>query len=472
MGLKFLGALGAGAAAAAATAGGALLAGAASLAGTQLADQWKDYFYCEAIPSDVLVLKGKKVITKGAFGSSKQGNDNIITQGSGVVVADGQCMIIVDDGRIAEICAEPGRYTYDASTEPSLFYGKLSDSIKETFKKMWERVGYGGNTGHDQRVYYFNTKEIMGNKFGTQNPIPFRVVDRNINLDIDISIRCNGEYTYKIVDPILFYSNVCGNVSDKYTTDQIAGILKSEFLTALQPAFAKISDQGIRYSSLPGHTAELTDAMQTTLSEKWEKKRGIRIDVVTINSATASKEDEELIKQAQRSGMYQNPGMAAAALTQAQADAMKAAASNSNGAMMGFMGMNMAQQMGGLNAQQLYQMNAQQQANLAAQTAPQPAPQPTPANPANAWTCACGTKNTGKFCLECGSPKPQNTNGWTCSCGAFNQGKFCSECGAKKPAGAKVYRCDKCGWTPEDPSKPPRFCPECGDVFDANDLVG
>lgn len=434
-----------------------LLKAVFSAVGSTLADQWKEFFYCEALPSNVLVTKGQKKVS--AKSSNTKGSDNIITNGSGIAVADGQCMIIVDNGRVVELCAEPGEYKYDTSTEPSIFSGSLGNSIKETFKTIGKRIGYGGDTGHDQRIYYFNLKEIMNNKFGTQNPVPFRVVDRNINLDIDISIRCNGEYTYRIADPMLFYTNVCGNVSQNYTSDQIAGTLKAEFLTALQPAFAQISAQGVRYSALPGYTQEITDAMNQALAQKWREKRGIEIVSVMINSATASKEDEDLIKQAQRAGMLQNPGMAAATLTAAQADAMKTAAGNNGGAHIGYMNMNLAQQSGGLNAQALYQMQAQQQA---AHTS-------VPEN-ADTWTCACGAKNTGKFCAECGKPKPVS-NGWTCTCGQFNQGRFCAECGNPKPAGIKTYRCDKCGWKPADPSNPPKFCPECGDVFDENDEV-
>ncbi|MBR1529504.1 MAG: SPFH domain-containing protein [Oscillospiraceae bacterium] len=437
-----------------------LLKAVFSAVGSTMADQWKEFFYCEALPSNVLVTKGQKRVS--AKSSNTKGSENIITNGSGIAVADGQCMIIVDNGKVVELCAEPGEYTYDTSTEPSIFSGSLGNSIKETFKTIGKRIGYGGDTGHDQRIYYFNLKEIMNNKFGTQNPVPFRVVDRNINLDIDISIRCNGEYTYRIADPMLFYANVCGNVAQSYTSDQIAATLKAEFLTALQPAFAQISAQGVRYSALPGYTQEITDAMNTALAQKWKEKRGIEIVSVMINSATASKEDEELIKQAQRAGMLQSPGMAAATLTAAQADAMKAAAGNSGGAALGFMNMNMAQQAGGMNAQALYQMHAQQQQTAPVYTS-------VPEN-ADTWSCACGAKNTGKFCAECGKPKPVS-NGWTCSCGQFNQGKFCAECGKPKPAGVKTYRCDKCGWKPADPTKPPRFCPECGDVFDANDEV-
>ncbi len=437
-----------------------LIKAVVSAVGGTMADQWKDFFYCEALPANVLVMKGQKSTSRRS--SNTKSNENIITSGSGIAVADGQCMMIVDNGKAVELCAEPGQYTYDASSEPSIFSGSLGSSIKETFQKIGQRITFGGGTGHDQRIYYFNMKEIMNNKFGTQNPVPFRVVDQNIHLDIDISIRCNGEYTYRIADPMLFYANVCGNVSSQYTTDQISGTLKAEFLTALQPAFAKISALGVRYSALPGYTQELTDAMNQALSQKWREKRGIEIVSVMINSATASKEDEELIKQAQRTGMLQNTGMAAATLTEAQAAAMKTAAGNANGSMMGFMNMNMAQQAGGLNAQQLFQMNAAQQAQ-------QPKFTTVPEN-SNTWTCVCGTKNAGKFCLECGKPKP-TANGWTCSCGVFNQGKFCMECGKPKPSGVKIYRCDKCGWKPADPSKPPKFCPECGDIFDQNDLV-
>ena len=447
--------------------------------GGTLADQWKEYIYCDSLPNDVLVVKGSKRTSKRS--SNTKGNENIITNGSGIVVSDGQCMIIVDQGRIVEICAEPGEYTYDMSSEPSIFSGGLGTGIKETFKTIGKRFAYGGDTGNDQRVYYFNTKELVDNKFGTPNPVPFRVVDQNIGLDIDISIRCNGVYSYKITDPLLFYTNVCGNVDRSYTREDIDRQLKSEFLSALQPAFAKISSMGIRYSALPGHTMEFAEAMNEALSSKWKELRGLSIVSVAINSVSASKEDEDMIKDMQRTAVYRNPNMAGAAMVGAQADAMKKAAGNSAGAMTGFMGMNMATQSGGLNAQNLFAMGQQQNAQQSA--------------PANGWTCACGTVNTGKFCTECGKTKPQPTgswtctcgtlntgkfciecgkpkpaDGWTCACGAVNKGKFCTECGKPKPAEAPLYKCDKCGWEPEDPANPPKFCPECADPFDENDI--
>ena len=435
--------------------------------GGTLADQWKEFFYCDSLAENVLVAKGQKRTSRRS--SNTKGEDNIISNGSGIAVNEGQCMIIVSQGEVVEFCAEPGAFTYDKSSEPSLFSGNLGKSILDTFKTIGRRFTYGGDTGKDQRVYYFNVKEIPGNKYGTASPVPFRVVDRNIGLDVDISIRCNGEYSYKIVDPLLFYKNVSGNVTDLYTRDRIDSMLKTELLTALQPAFAKISEMGIRYSALPGHTVEIADALNEVLSKKWGELRGIKVCSFGVNSVTASKEDEDMIKQYQKSAVMRDPGMAAAILTGAQAQAMQDAAKNQGqgGAFMAFAGMNMAQNQGGVNASQLFQMQAQQQQAAAAAQA-QKKTAAAKAEPAGSWTCKCGAVNTGKFCAECGAPKPDDF--WTCTkCGAKNKGKFCAECGAKRPAGAKVYRCDKCGWTPEDPAHPPKFCPECGDIFDDND---
>ena len=455
---------------------GLIKAGIGALGGV-LADQWKEFFYCEALDMDTLVVKGQKRASKRS--SNTKGSDNIISNGSGIAVADGQCMMIVEQGKVVDLCAEPGEFIYDTSTEPSIFEGELSHSISDVFASIGKRFTFGGDTGKDQRVYYFNTKEIMGNKYGTVNPVPFRVVDNNIGLDVDISIRCNGEYSYKIVNPILFYTNVCGNVEYEYERSEIDSMLKTELLTALQPAFARISDMGVRYSALPGHTMEIADALNEVLSKKWAELRGIEIASFGINSVTASKEDEEMIKELQKTAVLRNPNMAAATLVGAQGEAMKAAASNSGGAMTGFMGMGMAQNAAGINAQSLYAMGQQQaqqaqQSQVQQQTTNQTAgQQPANEHPQsdNSWVCTCGASNTGKFCIECGKPKPEPVQGWTCSCGTVNKGKFCMECGAKKPASEPLYKCDKCGWEPEDPKNPPKFCPECGDPFNDDDIV-
>ena len=418
-----------------------------------LESQWKEYFYCDAMPESVLPTKAMKR-KKSAFGFKVE-DENVISQGSVVAVADGQCMMIVDQGKIVDFCAEPGEYIFDTNAQPTLLYGDFNtEKLKAVLKEAYDRFSFGGQLGRDQRVYYFNTKEIIGNKYGTPGAVPFRVVDANIGLDMDVSIRCFGEYSYRITNPILFYTNVCGNVEGDYTRDKIDSQLKSELLTALQPAFAKISEMGIRYSALPGHTMELAEALNEVLFSKWADLRGVEVVSFGVNSVKASEEDEAMIKELQRNAVFRNANMAAAHLVGAQAQAMQDAAKNQGGAFTGFMGMNMAQG-GGVNAAQLFQMGAQQQVQ--------------PVQPTNGWKCACGAVATGKFCPECGAKKPAE-DGWTCSCGAVNKGKFCAECGAKKPAGAPIYQCDKCGWKPADPTKAPRFCPECGDPFDEGDI--
>ena len=432
-----------------------LIKAAAGATDGVLADQWREYFYCEAIPEDTLAVKGQKRVSRRS--SNTKGSDNIITNGSIIAVADGQCMMIVEQGKVVEVCAEPGEFTYDTSTEPSIFYGGLGKGILDSFKTLGKRFTFGGDTAKDQRVYYFNTKELTGNKYGTPSPVPFRVVDQAAGIDLDISIRCFGEYSYHIIDPVLFYTHVCGNVQEDYPREKLDSQLKTELLTALQPAFAKISDLGVRYSALPGHTAEIAQALNDILSAKWRDLRGLEIVSFGVSSVKASEEDEQMIKQMQQAKAYVNPNLAAANLAKAQANAMQDAAKNQGGAAMAFMGMNMAQGVGGIRAENLYQMGAQQQGQQ------QPAAQ-------DGWTCpGCGAKAFGKFCPECGAKKPEN--GWVCTCGTVNRGKFCSECGKPKPAGVPQYRCDKCGWEPEDPTHPPKFCPECGDPFDEGDIV-
>jgi len=428
--------------------------------GGTLADQWKEFFYCEALPKDVLMRKGQKQTTSRS--SNTKGNDNIISNGSGIAVADGQCMIIVEQGRIVEVCAEPGEFTYDSSSEPSLFTGNLGTSIKETFKILGRRIAYGGDTGKDQRVYYFNTKELMDNKFGTPNPIPFRVVDSKIGLDIDVSVRCSGVYSYKIADPLLFYTNVCGNVSSEFRRSEIDTQLKTEFISALQPAFGRLSELELRPNQIVTHTDDLEKALNTELSAEWGEKRGLQVVSVALGSVTLPEEDQELIKQAQRTGMMRDPNMAAATLVGAQADAMKTAAGNSAGAMTGFMGMGMAMNAGGGNnlAGNLFAMGQQQQQQQPQQAAPAPTI-PGPGGQTGAsWTCECGAVNTGKFCNECGKPRPAAPETWTCSCGTVNTGKFCSECGSPRPQ--KLTACPQCGTPIENPDNPPKFCPECG----------
>lgn len=461
--------------------------------GGVLADQWKEFFYCDALAPNVLVTRGQKQITSRS--SNTKGNDNIISNGSGIAVADGQCMLIVENGKIVEVCAEPGKFTYNSSTEPSIFAGSLGQSILDTFKVIGKRFTYGGDTGTDQRVYYINTKEIIGNLFGTPEAIPFRVVDSKIGLDIDVSLTCNGNYTYKITNPLLFYTNVCGNVTSDYTKETIQGDLKADLLDKLGMAFAELSNQEIRPNQLASKNKEIRDSLRNILKEEWGDHRGIQLEKISFKSITIPAEEREMIRNLQKTAVFQNASMGAAHLVQSQGQAMQDAAKNSAGAMTGFMGMGFAQGMGGgqnaMNIQSLYAMGEQQKANNQAQQTAQPAqdswkcscgaestgkfctncgaskPEPQPQQ--GAWKCACGAANTGKFCTNCGESKPAE-KGWTCTCGTVNMGKFCPQCGSKKPEGALTYQCDKCGWEPDDPKNPPKFCPECGDAFDENDI--
>ena len=438
-----------------------LIKAAMGATGGILADQWKEFFRCEAIPADVLVMKGQK--SAGKRSSNTKGTDNIITTGSVILVADGQCMMIVDQGKIVEFAAEPGEYTYDASTEPTIFCGNLGEGIKQSFAQLGKRFTFGGEPPKDQRIYYFNTKELMGNKYGTPSPVPFRVVDHNIGLDTDISIRCFGEFSYRICDPMLFYKNVCGNVSENYTRDNLDGQMKTELLTALGPAFAKISEKGIRYSALPGHTFEIAEALNEVLTPKWRNLRGVEIVSFGVSNVNASEEDEAMIKELQKTAVFRNANIAGAYMVGAQGEAMKAAASNPNGAMMGFMGMGMAQTAGGMNAAQLFQIGQQQQAQQLIDAQAQ-AMANAAAAPAGGWKCSCGATATGKFCPECGAkkPEPKPANGWKCSCGAMAIGKFCPECGSPKPAD-NSWKC-ACGATVTG-----KFCPECGSPKPADD---
>ena len=427
---------------------GLIKAGIGALGGT-LADQWKEFFYCDALSTDVLVARGQKQTT--ARSSNTKGNDNIISNGSGIAVADGQCMIIVEQGEIVEFCAETGKYTYDKSTEPSVFTGSFGEGLKAIIKTTASRFTYGGDTGKDQRVYYFNTKEIIDNKFGTANPFMFRVVNNRAHMDRTVNVRCNGVYSYKITDPLTFYKELCGNITDEFRRDQIDNQLKTDFVSALQPAFAKLSTLELRPSEIPAHSMELEDAMADALHERWTVRRGISLCTVSMNPITLTEEDMKKIQQMEDAAAFgESPNMMAGRMGDAAAAAMETAAGNPNGAMMGFMGMNMAMQNGMGSVQGLYQQGAQPQYQ-------QPVAPSAPAAPAaDSWKCSCGTENKGNFCTNCGSKKPQPAGSWKCPlCSADNSGNFCTQCGARKPQ-SDSWKCS-CGTENKG-----NFCTNCG----------
>ena len=226
-----------------------------------MGDQWKEYFYCSALPAEVLAVKGQKKVSGRS--SNRRGAENIITDGSIVAVAEGQCALIVEQGKVVDLCAEAGEYTYNTGTQPSLLSEGLAKNIDEVFAEIGKRFSFGGQAATDQRIYYINTKELMGNKYGPPSPVPFRVVDQRAGIDIDVSIRCFGEYSYRIVNPILFYTNVCGNVENEYTRDALEGQMRTEMMTALQPASRRRphggctgfgdAGSGFQYLRRPGH---------------------------------------------------------------------------------------------------------------------------------------------------------------------------------------------------------------------------
>ena len=354
-----------------------LIKAALGSAGGVLADTWKDYFVCDALANEVLMVKGTK---KGAGLFDKS---DVITNGSGIVVADGQCALIVDDGLVVEVANEPGNYTFNTDKSPSIFDGGLT-GLKDTFSTMVERFTYGGVTNRSQTVYYVNTKEIMGYMYGTATPVSFRVKDDNVGYDIDVGLRCNGEYSIKITNPILFYKNVAGNCT-QFTRDQLDNQMKTELLTALQPALADLSNKGVnRYSDIPMHTFDLVDSLNAILSKKWSDLRGISICSFGINSISPTDDDLKRIQNLQEGAALRNPNAAAGAMAAAQAQAMRDAANNPGGAMGAFMGMNMAAGAGNV-------------AGLFAQGQP-----------------AAG--GTGTFCPHCGKPVAADA-------------AFCSSCG-------------------------------------------
>lgn len=453
-----------------------------------LGDEWLEFIYCDEMPADVLMRKGRKRVAQGS--SNVKGSDNIITNGSRIAVNEGQFLLVVDNGKIVDFSDEAGTYIFDKSSEPSLFYGSFGKGLVDTFHKIGQRFAFGGDTGHDQRVYFINKKLITDNKFGTRSPIPFR--DSEWNLTVNIT--CFGTYVYRVVNPLLFYTNLCGNVQYEFKRDEIEEQFKSDLIGSLLPAITKVSTKRISYDMLPGMEDELTETIRASLKIDWEDKTGINIDRIKIENVSPIEEDAKKIQKLQETRVYTSNDFANAAKQMAQADLISgmgqgAAKGGSAGGIEGVAGMMGVAMMGNImgmgnplsgaqtgSAVQGWKcecgaVNTGNFCNVCGKPKPQEKA---------AWICSCGSSNVGNFCKDCGRPRPAedgsqdraapgNTE-WICACGAKNTGKFCSECGKPKPA-VKRYKCDKCGWQPEDPTKPPKFCPNCGDIFDAGDLT-
>ena len=425
---------------------GGIFHAAGTSIGSVFADQWREYFYCDSMDEGTLVTKAQKRTSSKS--ANKKGSDNIISNGSIIAVNEGQCMIIVDQGKVVEICAEPGEFQWDASSEPSLFAGKLGTSIVESFKTMGKRFSFGGDTAKDQRVYFFNLKEIPDNRFGTPQPIPFRiVVSEELGFKMTVDVRMNGTYSYRIVDPIKFYTVVCGNVTEDYTRDRIDATLKAELITALQPAMSEVSAKRISYDQLPAYADDFAAILNVQMKDQWGK-RGIEVFSMNISTPSIPEAQRKKLTELEDNVILMNPNMGAARLIGAQGtlmtnqgEAMKAAAANEAGAQHGAVNMHLIGGMGGMmggmgmgaqagaQAAQLYQMGQAPQYQAPAPAAPA-APAAAPA--AGGWTCQCGNVCQDMFCSKCGSKKPEQATGG-----------FCTKCGNKYDAGAMF--CSKCG---------------------------
>lgn len=410
-----------------------------------LADQWKEFFYCDSMDQNTLVMKGHHQVARGS--SNTKGSDNIISDGSKIVVGEGQVLLVTENGKVIDFCSEAGAYIYKTGTEPSIFDSGFNN-VKDIIMNTVQRYTFGGQASNDQRVYYVNAKEIMNNKIGIGN-VPFRDSEFNFT----IKLRGFGSYSFKITNPVLFFQNVCGNVKEVYRKDELEQMMRSELQSAIQPALGKIALKGIPYDQLTLYTREIGAQLNEEMSSEWRDKRGVEVVTFALASVQPDEESAKKINMFQESRVYTDPSMLGARIGSAQANAMETAAGNSAGAMTGFMGMGMAQQSGGMNPFELMQMGQQQRMQQQQmQMQQQQMQQQAPAAPA--------------------APVQANAAGWFCpECGSQNTGKFCTNCGTKRPAGAPVYQCDKCGWKPADPTKPPKFCPNCGDPFTDDDLV-
>ncbi|MEW4411293.1 SPFH domain-containing protein [Clostridium sp. AN503] len=406
----------------------------ASAVGGSLADQWLEVIEADNMGDQTVFTSGVKI----RRGSNTKGTENTVSNGSVIHVYPNQFMMVVDGGKVVDYTAEEGYYTVDNSSLPSLFNGEFKDTLKETFN----RVKYGGSTPTVQKVCYVNLQEIKGIKFGTRNPVNY--FDSFYNAEL--FLRAHGAYSVKITDPLLFYEQVVPRNVSRVEIDSINEQFMDEFLEGLQVAINKMSAEGERISFVASKGTVLSRHMSEVLDENWKRDRGFEVMNVGLASISYDEESQKLINMRNQGAMLGDPAIREGYVQGAMARGMEAAGSNANGAMAGFMGMGVGMNAGGgfmgaasaANMQQM-QMNQAQagqmpQMNQAQMNPTQGNPaqagpmQSGPAGNAGSWTCQCGSVNSGKFCSECGSPRPAS-GPWTCSCGTVNSGKFCSECG-------------------------------------------
>ncbi len=413
--------------------------------GGSLADQWLEVIEAGEMGDQTVFTNGVKI----RKGSNTKGTADTVSNGSVIHVYPNQFMMLLDGGKVVDYTAEEGYYTVNNSSLPSLFNGQFGDTLKESY----QRVKYGGSTPTVQKVFFINLQEIKGIKFGTRNPINYF----DLFYNAELFLRAHGTYSIKVTDPLKFYAEAIPKNRTKVDIQSINEQYLSEFLEALQSSINQMSADGIRISYVASKGRELGRYMSNVLDEDWKQMRGMEIQSVGIASISYDEESQKLINMRNQGAMLSDPSVREGYVQGAIARGMEAAGSNANGAMAGFMGMGVGMNTAGgymagasnMNFQQMQMNQGQagcgqqinqgqpqgsmgygQQPGAAAGGAygQQPGAQEQASVPAGAWTCSCGSVNTGKFCSECGSPKPVQ-GPWTCSCGSVNTGKFCSECG-------------------------------------------
>ena len=408
--------------------------------GGGLADQWQEAIEADNMSDTTLFTKGVKVRANDRRSSNKRGTEDLISNGSIIHVYPNQFMMLVDGGKIVDYTAEEGYYKVDNTCTPSMFSGELGESLKETFS----RFRFGGVPSKKQQVFYVNLQEIKGIKFGT--PTPVNYFDNFYNSEL--FLRAHGTYSIKITDPILFYTEVIARNADRMEVQDVNEQYLSEFLEALQAAINQMSVDNIRISQVASKSRELSRYMANELDEDWKRTRGFEIQSVGIASISYDEESKRLINMRNQGAMMGDPSVREGYVQSAVARGIESAGSNPGGSGQAFMGVGMGMGAAGsfmasASASNAAQMQRQEAARAAA---------------ADGWTCKCGAKNSGKFCSECGSPKPAAAAGWTCKCGAKNSGKFCSECGSARPQEDSWF-CTECG---HKNSAGAKFCAECG----------
>ena len=408
------------------------------------ADQWLEVIASQEMSDTTVMSVGAKVRAKDRRNHNKKGTDSTISNGSIIHVQPNQFMLLVDGGRIIDYTAEEGYYEVMNSSIPSIFNGQLDDAVQETFN----RIKFGGVPSSSQKAYFINLQEIKGIKFGTRNPINY--FDNFYNAEL--FLRAHGSYSIKIVDPLKFFVEAIPRNNNIVDIKDINAQYLSEFMNALQTAINQMSSDGIRISFVSSRGMELAKYMSNVLDEGWTQLRGMQVESVGINSITYDDQSQKLINMRNQGAMLQDPSVREGYVQGSIARGLEAAGSNEGGALNGFIGMGMGMQGAGGFSKDVSETNRYQMQQQA-----QP---PQNHAPTDTWQCQCGHNNDGKFCSECGSPKPQH-NTWTCACGNENNGKFCSNCGNKRP---EVLTCSQCGFTPlEDVNM--KFCPECGTKF-------